>query len=218
MPATKPAKHVRLACATALLTFSGQALALLPTDFSSPGDLDNYVEALPAATPPNPSVDWFDGKDHTPYAIAVSSWYIDRYYDESRARYSAMPPDAGLLGAKAGWLLYLLSLTGADKFTGNPPDHGWGWTITQPEIPLVNREVTNINHVTGFRRPHLPPQRWTRDGRVGVVADTGGVDGKPQPLRIALNRPEVLTGNFVDSAPGVPTMDPETWEIADYRA
>ena len=207
----------RLSCAAALLALHGQALALLPTDFSSQGELDNYVSLLPAPTPPNTSVDWFDGQDRTVYSLAVSNWQFDRYYDEARARYGAMPAGAELIAAKGGWLLYLLSLTGADKFTGNPPDHGWGWTVATPEIPLVNREVTPVNHQTGFRAPHLPPLRWTRDGRIGIVADTGGVDGKPQPLRIELNRPEVLSGHFVDSAPGVPTIDPETHEIADYR-
>lgn len=217
MPITTPDNCRRLACAAALLAASAQSLAMLPTEFSSQQELDNYVAALPAPRPPEASIDWFDGQDRTAYSLAVSQWDFLRYYDDAHNRYGTMPAEPALLGANAGWLLYMLSLTGADKFTGNPPDHGWGWTIATPEIPLDNRVVTNINHETGFRRPHLPPLRWTRDGRVGVVADTGGVDGHPQPLRISLNRPEVLQQQFVDSAPGVPTIDPETIEINDYR-
>lgn len=207
----------RALIALALSLATPPAAALLPTDFASRGDLANYVSSMPAPQPPDGNINWADGQDRTVYSIAVSNWHFDRYYGESRARYGAMPHDAALVAAKGGFLLYLLALTGADKFTGNPPDHGWGWTIATPEIPLANREVTSVNHRDGFRRPHLPPLRWTRDGRLGVVADTGGVDGKPEPLRIQLNRPEVLQRHFVDSAPGVPTIDPETVEIHDYR-
>jgi hypothetical protein len=205
----------RLSCIAALLAQGSAAFAALPTEFSALSERDNYVSAMPAPQAPAANVDWADGKDRTIYSIAVSSWNFDRYYDESRARYGSTPPLTEMATAKAGWLMYLLSLTGADKFTGNPPDHGWGWTITQPQIPLVNREVTPVNHQTGFRKPHLPPLRWSRDGRVGVVADIGGVDGKPQPLRIqAESAGSALGAHFLTASPGVPTMDPQVhWEV-----
>lgn len=216
-----PRRHIRSLVAVSgavfLCSLQAPATAALPTDFVSLDAMNDYVDSAPAARSPDASVNWFDGQDRTLESLAYSSWYFDRYYDEARARYGAMPSSVDLVAGKAGWVVYLLSLTGADKFTGNPPDHGWGWTITQPEIPLVNRDVTMVNHRTGFRQPHLPPLRWSRDGRVGVVADTGGVDGRPQPLRIQLHRPETLDRHFVDSAPGVPSMDPEVHEIGDYR-
>jgi len=215
---TRPANATafRVSLAAALLLPAGTATALLPDGFASPAELQNYVAAMPAPQAPAATIDWADGQDRTLYSLAASSWHFDRYYDEARARYGSTPPPGDLAAAKAGWLVYLLSLTGADKFTGNPPDHGWGWTITQPQIPLANRVVTPVNHRAGFRKPHMPPLRWTRDGRIGVVADTGGLDGRPQPLRIQLNRPESLQTHFNDSAPGVPGVDPQVHEIADY--
>ena len=98
-----------------------------------------------------------------------------------------------------------------------PPDNGGGWTVATPEIPLVNRVVTPVNKNEGFRKPLLPPMRLSRDGRIGVVPGSGGVDGKPQPLRIRLNRPEALNKHFLESAPGVPTLDPQTWEETDHK-
>ncbi|MCC2638457.1 MAG: hypothetical protein K0Q68_2176 [Moraxellaceae bacterium] len=218
MRGTPTALRFRLACTATLLALTWPATAQLPTDFSSQSALDSYASALPAPQAPDNSVDWFDGQDRTPYSLAVSNWHFGQYYQEASARFGTLPDGTALLGARTGWLLYLLSLTGADKFTGNPPDRGWewGWTVATPEIPLVNREVSSVNYRSGFRRPHLPPLRWTRDGRLGLVADIGGVDGKPQPLRIQLNRPEGLQEHFVDSAPGVPSMDPATWEVPDY--
>jgi hypothetical protein len=89
--------------------------------------------------------------------------------------------------------------------------------VATPEIPLANRVVTPVNLSEGFRKPLLPPMRLSRDGRIGVVPGSGGLDGKPQPLRIRLNRPEVLSKHFLESTPGVPTLDPQTWEVTDYR-
>lgn len=177
--------------------------------------------ALPSPIPPDPNHDWRDGNTwvNSAYALGVSHGNILQYYDESRMRYGALPPADQLADAIVGWDVYLTSnIPGLGKFIrdNNPPDNGGGWTIATPEIPLANRVVTPLSLNDGFRKPLLPPMRLTRDGRIGVVPGTGGVDGVPQPLRIRLNRPEVLDRHFLESAPGVPTLDPQTWEVTDH--
>lgn len=178
--------------------------------------------ALPEPRQPERHFNWYNDNTlfNSAYALGVSHWNILRYYDEAKERYGALPPADQLTHATVGWDVYLASnIPGLGKFIrdNNPPNNRGGWTITTPEIPLVNRVVTPVNKTEGFRKPLLPPMRLTRDGRIGVVPGSGGVDGNPQPLRIRLNRPEVLDRHFLESAPGVPTLDPETWEVTDHR-
>lgn len=199
-----PGAGIRLARVAALLSLGGLSHA-----------------ALPEPRQPDENYNWYTGNTlvNSAYALGVSHWNILRYYDEARVRYGALPSADQLADSTVGWDVYLASnVPGLGKFIrdNNPADNGGGWTIATPEIPLINRVVTPVNKVDGFRKPLLPPMRLTRDGRIGLVPGSGGLDGNPQPLRIRLNRPEVLDRHFLDSAPGVPTLDPETLEITDY--
>ncbi len=194
----------RLVFVAALLAVSGQSYS-----------------ALQEPRQPERNFNWYNDNTlfNSAYALGVSHWNILRYYDEAKERYGALPPADQLNDATIGWDVYLASnIPGLGKFIrdNNPPHNGGGWTIATPDIPLVNRVVTPVNKTEGFRKPLLPPMRLTHDGRIGVVPGSGGVDGNPQPLRIRLNRPEVLDKHFLESAPGVPTLDPETWEVTDY--
>jgi len=189
----------------ALLSLSGQSNAVLP----EPRQPDN-------------NFNWYNDNVlvNSAYALGVSHWNFLRYYGEAKVRYGNLPPQDQLTNAIVGWDTYISSnIPSVSIFVGdnNPPDNGGGWTVVTPEIPLVNRVVTPVSKTEGFRKPLLPPMRLTKDGRIGVVPGSGGLDGDPQPLRIRLNRPEILNKHFLDSTPGVPTLDPQTWEVADYK-
>jgi hypothetical protein len=210
---TFSAPPFRLTCVAALLILSGQ------------------TSALPEPKQPENNYNWNNDNlvVNSVYALGVSHWNILRYYDEAKARYGALPPSSQLLDATIGWDTYLASnVPAVSNYVGmvarnnNPPNNSGGWTVITPEIPLANRIVTPVNfnqkltNNIGFRKPLLPPMRLTRDGRIGLVPGSGGFNGKPQPLRIHLNRPEVLNKHFLESAPGVPTLNPQTWVVADH--
>lgn len=192
--------------------------------------------ALPEPIADGWTKDWTKGKDlpNSAFALGVSHGNFLEYYKESGQRYNTLPPSTQLGDAILGWDTYIssniptLSIFIRDN---SPPNNDGGWTVVTPEIPLVNRVVTPVKHKQltqediannrtfdniGFRKPLLPPMRLSRDGRIGLVPGSGGVDGKPQPLRIRLNRPEVLSKHFLESAAGVPTLDPKTWEVSDH--
>lgn len=205
MPGIIPPARFRLPCMALLLSLSGQAMSALPEP-RQPDDnynwTNNYVYA------------------NSLYALGVSRFNFSQYYNEARLRYGGLPPQDQLNSATHGWFVYIASnIPGLGIFVGdnNPPDNGGGWTMTTPVIPLVNRVVTPVNLTEGFRKPLLPPMRLTHDGRIGVVPGSGGLDGHPQPLRIRLNRPEVLSKHFLQSAASVPTLDPVSWEVTDHK-
>lgn len=194
----------RLSCIAALLSLSGQS-----------------ISAHPEPRAPENSYNWYNDRPliNSAYALGVSQWNFLQYYAEAKARYGVLPPADQLAGASAGWDQYISSnIPGLSTLivNNNPPDNGGGWTMVTPLIPLVNRVVTPVNLTEGFRKPLLPPMRLTHDGRIGVVPGSGGLDGSPQPLRIRLNRPEVLTRHFLQSAASVPTLDPLTWEVTNH--
>lgn len=172
-------------------------------------------------TLPLSDYDWTKGDNYVNglYAVGVSHYNFLQYYDESLQRYGELPPLAELVDATAGWDIYIGSNipgTNLALKANDPPPQDGPSTISTPEIPLVNRVVTPVNKAEGFRKPLLPPLRLTRDGRIGLVPGTGGVDGQQAPLRIMLNRPEALTKHFLDNSPGIPSIDPEIWEVKDH--
>lgn len=178
--------------------------------------------ALPEPVRPNYQYNWYYNNTalNTAYALGVSHWNFLQYYKEAKDRYGALPPAAQLTDATVGWDIYIGSnVVGINKLMpvdNNPPDRLGFWSEPIPLIPLVNRTVTPVSKSEGFRRPLMPPMRLSRDGRIGVVPGSGGLDGKPQPLRINLIRPESLNKHFLQSSPGIPMLDPEVWAVNDY--
>ncbi len=73
---------------------------------------------------------------------------------------------------------------------------------SQPQIPAINRQVVGITETDGFKDPHIPPLRWTADGRIGVESQVGGSLESPSPVKMYLFAPEKLTQPFVDSPSG----------------
>lgn len=200
---------LRIVCVAAFLTS-----AILPQSLS----LAASADPAPAGTSRN----WAEGNTllNSAYALGQSHRNFLQYFNEARTRYGALPPEGQLMDATAGWDVYIASnVPGLGKFIrdNNPPNRSGAWTSAPPDIPLVNRVVTPVNKVDGFRKPLLPPMRLSRDGRIGVVPGSGGLDGNPQPLRIRINRPEALNKHFLESAPGTPTLDPQTWEVSDHQ-
>lgn len=178
--------------------------------------------ALQTPIKPSYQYNWYYNNTalNTAYALGVSHWNFLKYYDEARLRYGELPSADQLADATVGWDIYIGSnVPGLNKLMpvdNNPPDRLGLWTASTPLIPLINNIVTPVNKTEGFRRPLLPPLKFTRDGRIGLAPESGGLDGKPQLLRIRLNRPESLKKHFLQTEPGVPTLDPETWAVADY--
>ena len=74
-----------------------------------------------------------------------------------------------------------------------------------PEVPAIDRKVVGVTEHE-FTNPHIPPLRWTADGRVGVESQVGGSVENPSPVSIYLLAPEKLTEPFVDSPPGSPLL------------
>lgn len=71
-----------------------------------------------------------------------------------------------------------------------------------PEVPAINRKVVGITEKEGFTDPHIPPLRWSADGRLGVESQVGGSLQNPSPVRLYLFAPEKLNKPFVDSPSG----------------
>lgn len=184
---------------------------------------DIFDGGLPGPLSGTEGYDWTQGNLYTNsiYAVGVSHFNILEYYREARERYGEMPSAVELAAAIAGWDTYLASNIPIANIVvkgNNPPRREGPWANPTPDIPLMNRVVTPLNKDEGFRAPLLPPMRFTRDGRIGLVPGTGGVDGRPEPLRIMLQRPEGLSAHFLDSRPGIPSMDAEVWEVTDHAA
>lgn len=174
------------------------------------------------ANEPKYNYNWYYNNTavNTAYSLGVSHWNFLRYYEEAKNRYGSLPPAHELVNATLGWDIYIgsnvIAINKLMPVDNNPPDRAGLWSAPTPLIPLVNRVVTPLNKSEGFRRPLMPPMRLTRDGRIGVVPGSGGLDGKPQPLRISLVRPEGLKKHFMQSAAGIPLLDPEVWAVTDY--
>lgn len=78
--------------------------------------------------------------------------------------------------------------------------------ISTPEIPAINRTVVGITEQGGFTKPHIPPLRWSADGRLGVESQVGGSLADPSSVKLYLLTPENLDVPFVESAPGPQTL------------
>lgn len=74
--------------------------------------------------------------------------------------------------------------------------------ISRPEVPANNRKVVGITEQDGFTDPHIPPLRWTADGRLGVESQVGGSLENPSPVSLYLLAPEKLNKPFVESPAG----------------
>lgn len=74
--------------------------------------------------------------------------------------------------------------------------------VSRPDIPANNRKVVGITEQDGFTDPHIPPLRWTADGRLGVESQVGGSLTNPSPVSLYLLAPERLNKPFVDSPAG----------------
>lgn len=116
-----------------LLSVSGQAFSEIQTRFSENDALENDSAALS----PTIGVDWYDGKDHTPYALGVSHWNFLRYYDEAQARYGDTPPWSERIAAVAGMYNFMLSNTLGDKYLGgnSPPQQRGRMDHCHPRNP-----------------------------------------------------------------------------------
>ena len=191
----------RTLLAASLMSVSGHLFS-----YESPYELPNELppEAEEGFLEPN----WFDGKDHTVAGLRLSLRNFRHYYSDADALYGyGMPSLQERSTTLAQFMNFALDNVIGNK-TNGPPLNGGGWTIATPVIPLVNRVVTPINESAGFRKPVLPPMRWTRDGRVGILGSVTGVDAVPEPLTFHLNRPEVLKNNLLDNAPGITSLNP----------
>lgn len=80
-----------------------------------------------------------------------------------------------------------------------------GKKATIPEVPATDRMVVGVSE-DGFTKPHIPPLRWTADGRVGVESQVGGTVENPSPVSLYLLAPEKLSEPFADTAPGPHAM------------
>ncbi len=191
------------------------AAETLPKSFSSADEMTNYVQAISNAAENKasqktlgPAPDYFDGQDHfLTYSVPATFKNSHEYYQESLQRYGSLPPFWALLSAKSGFMEFLLTITGAEYIRTNPETYPGFLDIKTPLIPLVNRQVTMVSTKDGIRKPFMPPLRWSRDGRVGVVADNAGMDGVSQPLRIRLNTPEKLNKHFLLTKASIPSVD-----------
>lgn len=81
-----------------------------------------------------------------------------------------------------------------------------------PQVPAIDREVVGITE-QGFTQPHLPPLRWSADGRLGVNSQVGGFPNDPFPIRLHLLRPESLQTPLVESPAGPTTLVLEATEL-----
>lgn len=72
----------------------------------------------------------------------------------------------------------------------------------QPQVPAINRTVVGITENGGFTKPHIPPFRWSADGRLGVNSQVGGFPDNPSDVQLYLLAPEKLEETFIDGPPG----------------
>lgn len=114
-------------------------------------------------------------------------------YDPGLGPIHVLPEFSGDLGIKAT-PLYLLDVP-TIPFEFRPK-------ISTPEVPATNRKVVGITESEGFTDPHIPPLRWTADGRLGVESQVGGSLEKPSPVSLYLLAPEKLNQPFVESSAG----------------
>ncbi|MCG8672101.1 MAG: hypothetical protein MI867_22035 [Pseudomonadales bacterium] len=95
------------------------------------------------------------------------------------------------------------------------PQAEWdfGNYVELPQIPAVNRPVVGVTEKGGFTKPHIPPLRWTADGRLGVNSQVGGFPYEPYPVQLYLIQPEAQEKPFLDSAPGPQTLVLDVTEL-----
>lgn len=179
-------------------------------------------------------IDWGDGKDRLPQSLAITFKNINDYYHEAEARIGGLPSRIELEQAKLDYLRFL-AINGSPVLykavaLNVPADNPYGWSSESPDIPLSNRTVSAVNPANGlsgssnkllppatWTKPLLPPMRFTRDGRVGIVGSIAGYDAKPNPLVIQLNRPEQLKKNLLESKASLPSMSPDIWREYDLN-
>ena len=82
-----------------------------------------------------------------------------------------------------------------------------------PQIPTINRTVVGITEQGGFTHPHIPPLRWSADGRLGVNSQVGGFTNDPYPVLLYLLQPEALEKPFLESSPGPQTLALDVKEL-----
>ena len=85
--------------------------------------------------------------------------------------------------------------------------------VNTPEVPAKNRKVVGITEDDGFTDPHIPPLRWSADGRLGVESQVGGSLASPAPVSLYLLAPEKLEKPFVDSPAGPNALVMEKVEL-----
>ncbi len=85
--------------------------------------------------------------------------------------------------------------------------------ISQPEVPAIDRKVVGITEQEGFTDPHVPPLRWTADGRIGVESQVGGSLADPSPVKMYLLAPEKLDQPFVESPAGPNALVMDAFEL-----
>lgn len=85
--------------------------------------------------------------------------------------------------------------------------------ISTPEVPAIDRKVVGITEKDGFTDPHIPPLRWSADGRLGVESQVGGSLASPSPVSLYLLVPETLEKPFVDSPSGPTALRNQRVEI-----
>lgn len=123
---------------------------------------------------------------------ATVSW-LQRAYDPGLGPINVLPEFSADLGL-AITPLYLLDVP-------NIPFE-LRLNIARPEVPAINRKVVGITEADGFTDPHIPPLRWSADGRLGVESQVGGSLDNPSPVSLYLLAPEKLDRPFVDSPAG----------------
>ena len=85
--------------------------------------------------------------------------------------------------------------------------------ISTPEVPTISRKVVGITEGEGFTDPHIPPLRWTADGRLGVESQVGGSLKNPDSVKLYLLAPEKLNKPFVESPAGPSALVMDKFEI-----
>ncbi|MCG8668318.1 MAG: hypothetical protein MI867_02810 [Pseudomonadales bacterium] len=85
--------------------------------------------------------------------------------------------------------------------------------INTPEVPAIDRKVVGITEDDGYTDPHIPPLRWSADGRLGVESQVGGSLANPSPVRLYLFAPERLQQPFVESPTGPASLALDEYPI-----
>ena len=197
----------------ALLSISGAVKAFELLDL--PRTVWDITSDILPTEPDEPFMepDWFDGGDHSIHGIRLSFRNFRKYYEEAHELYGyGMPTPLERTKAFYEFGSFALDNVQGTK-TNSPPLNSWGASPPTPQIPLINRVVSPVNLEEGFRRPVLPPMRWTRDGRVGILGSATGVDAVPEPVTFHLNKPETLTENLLDNPPGITSLDNTSFKV-----